>query len=281
MSRLLARSAKTKQPKDQFQVIAITSPYGSTGKTTVAINLAMELSTQQKSVLLIDAHLAAPSIASHFLLPELPAGLAAALRIANQDRFSSEQLNRITVALPKSNVKLLPGTASIEPELVNPKAVNGLIQTAKEQFDFVIIDLPPRDNSQDQKQLLLEQFLTQASHQILVAIADPIGIFRLLAIEDKFVGSLIPLSLIVNRVRNSVIASAKKEISITLSRLGQLEVAGFLPDDPATIDQALRTAVPASSLSRTGAFKVALIAFMRARLEANPGQLDSRMAKLG
>ena len=283
MRNLLVRSrtAKLKQTKTPAELITITSPVGSTGKTTVAINLAMELAAQHKTVLLIDAHLGAPSIASHFLLPELPAGLAAALRIASQDRFDSEQLERLTIALPKSTVRLLPGIPSIEPELVSPKAIGALLATAKEHFEFVIVDLPPKEDSLDQKQIILKEFMNLASQQILVALADPIGIFRLLAIEAEFVGASIPTSLLINRVRNSVIASARKEISITLSRLGQLEVAGFLPDDSAMIDQALRTAVPVSSLSRTGAFKVALTAFMRARLEASPGQLDSRMAKLG
>jgi Mrp family chromosome partitioning ATPase len=64
-------------------VIAVSSPHGSTGKTTVAINIALELASSRSRVLLIDGDLVGGSIANHFLLPDLPAGLPGAIRIAS------------------------------------------------------------------------------------------------------------------------------------------------------------------------------------------------------
>ena len=68
-------------------VIAVSSPYGSTGKTTVAINIALELAAEKARVLLIDGDIQGPAVANHFVLTQQPAGIQAALRIASQQRF--------------------------------------------------------------------------------------------------------------------------------------------------------------------------------------------------
>ncbi|MFY9305252.1 MAG: hypothetical protein WAO31_07175, partial [Rhodoluna sp.] len=120
-----------------------------------------------------------------------------------------------------------------------------------------------------------------ADSQLFVCLADPIGIFRLLATEQKLLEVSTNVKLLMNRVRNSVIASARREIAITLQRLSQLEVVSFLPDDPQQIDQAMRTGIPAMSLSRSGAFRQAMTGFVRAEILGAKGQLDLRVAKLG
>ena len=78
-----------------------------------------------------------------------------------------------------------------------------------------------------------------------------------------------------------MIASARREIGITLQRLSSLEPKAYFPDDPIHIDQAVRTGVPAISLSRSGAFRQALTGYVRAELLGRKGALDSRVAKLG
>ena len=115
----------------------------------------------------------------------------------------------------------------------------------------------------------------------MVCLADPIGIFRLLGIENIIAAANHPPDLVMNRVRNSVIPSARREIAITLQRLSALEPKAYLPDDPQHLDQALRQGVPATSLSRTGTFRQALSGFVRAELLGRKGPLDSRVAKLG
>ena len=264
------------------QLIAVTSPHGSTGKTTVAINIALDLASEKYKVLLIDADLAGPSIANYFCLSELPAGLAGAMRIASQNRFDQLQLERLSVQLPKTSVTILPGVMG---ELqVQPTSENliEIARLAKQVFDFVIVDLgsvPETNNKNDFDSTSF--WISLADQVVLVASADPVGIFRLLAIESSLLALTAEPKLIVNRLRNSVIPQAKSEIKTTLSRLGAIDVVAFLPDDPIQVDQAIRDGMVGSRLGRAGSFKTAVAIFTKSVILGRHGALDARVAKLG
>jgi MinD-like ATPase involved in chromosome partitioning or flagellar assembly len=263
-------------------VIAVTSPHGSTGKTTVAINIALELASEKARVLLIDGDIQGPAVANHFVLTQQPAGLQAALRIASQQRFDLEQLERLSFQFQKSTLRIMPGSQNFPSQPVDQGAVANLLETARLGYEFTVVDLGSlsADGSGTQAELT-NTIISLADRRIVVCLADPIGIFRLLGIENLIAATSQPVDLVMNRVRNSVIASARREIAITLQRLSALEPKAYLPDDPQHIDQAVRTGVPATSLSRTGTFRQALTGFVRAELLGRKGALDSRVAKLG
>ena len=263
-------------------VIAVTSPHGSTGKTTVAINIALELAAEKARVLLIDGDIQGPAVANHFALTQQPAGLQAALRIASQQRFDLEQLERLSFQFQKSTLRIMPGSQNFPSQPFDQESVANLLETARSGYEFTVIDLGSLsgDGSGAQAELT-NAIISLADRTVIVCLADPIGIFRLLGIENLIAASSKPVDLVMNRVRNSVIASARREIAITLQRLSTLEPKAYLPDDPQHIDQAVRTGVPATSLSRTGTFRQALTGFVRAELLGRKGALDSRVAKLG
>jgi MinD-like ATPase involved in chromosome partitioning or flagellar assembly len=263
-------------------VIAITSPCGSTGKTTVAINIALELAAEKARVLLIDGDTNGPAVANHFLMTEQPEGLAAALRIANQQRFDLDQLERLSFQFQKSTLRIMPGSQDLPSQAIDKSAIAMLLDTARSGFEYTVIDLGCLNQSSESRQdFLTGSILSLADRSVLVCLADPIGIFRLLSAEASIKSLPSSIDLVMNRVRNSVIASARREIGITLQRLSSLEPKAFLPDDPVHIDQAVRTGIPATSLSRSGTFRQALTGFVRAELLGRKGQLDSRVAKLG
>ena len=263
-------------------VIAVTSSHGSTGKTTVAINIALELAAEKARVLLIDGDIQGPAVANHFVLTQQPAGLQAALRIAGQQRFDLEQLERLSFQFQKSTLRIMPGSQIFPSQPFDQGAVANLLETARSGYEFTVVDLGSlsADGSGMQAELT-NTIISLADRRIVVCLADPIGIFRLLGIENLIAATSQPVDLVMNRVRNSVIASARREIAITLQRLSALEPKAYLPDDPQHIDQAVRTGVPATSLSRTGTFRQALTGFVRAELLGRKGALDSRVAKLG
>ena len=263
-------------------VIAVTSPYGSTGKTTVALNIALELAAEKARVLLIDADTKGPAVANHFLLSEQPAGLAAALRISTQNRFDIDQLERLSFQLQKSTLRIMPGSQELPSAAIDESAIALLLETARTAFDYTVVDLGYLSaSSASNQELLTSNIISLADRTIVVSLADPIGIFRLLSAEESITSLPALPDLVMNRVRNSVIASARREIGITLQRLSSLEPKAYLPDDPIHIDQAVRTGVPATSLSRSGAFRQALTGYVRAELLGRKGALDSRVAKLG
>ena len=263
-------------------VIAVTSPHGSTGKTTVAINIALELAAEKARVLLIDGDIQGPAVANHFALTQQPAGLQAALRIASQQRFDLGQLERLSFQFQKSTLRIMPGSQNFSSQPFDQESVANLLETARSGYEFTVIDLGSLsgDGSGAQAELT-NAIISLADRTVTVCLADPIGIFRLLGIESVIAATNKPVDLVMNRVRNSVIASARREIAITLQRLSTLEPKAYLPDDPQHIDQAVRTGVPATSLSRTGTFRQAFTGFVRAELLGRKGALDSRVAKLG
>ena len=279
LSRSMARRV-SKAPSGP-KVFAVSGPHGSTGKTTVSINLALELAAERHRVLLIDGDLRAGSIANNFLLADLPAGLPGAIRIASQNRFDLEQLLRLSVEVKKLNLVIMPGFTNPPEQEVGNDAMVGILEVARQSFDYTVIDLGSISTASSPSEVFTESVFGMADSQLFVCLADPIGIFRLLATEQKLLEVSTNVKLLMNRVRNSVIASARREIAITLQRLSQLEVVSFLPDDPQQIDQAMRTGIPAMSLSRSGAFRQAMTGFVRAEILGAKGQLDLRVAKLG
>jgi MinD-like ATPase involved in chromosome partitioning or flagellar assembly len=271
------QAAKKLNTKPEPKIIAVTSPHGSTGKTTVAINLALELASEKYSVLLIDADLEGPSVANYFCLSELPAGLVGALRIANQNRFDQTQLQRLSIKIPKSSITVLPGVISDQALELTSESIQAILEVAKASFDFVVVDLGSLKPKQEFD--LTSEVVRISDQVVLVALADPIGIFRLLRVEKYLLSLTKQPKLVINRMRNSVISQAKSEIKTTLAGLGSIEVAAFLPDDPVHVDQATRLGMLGAG--RSGAFRSAVGIFTRVAILDRPGALDARVAKLG
>lgn len=271
------QAAKKQNTKPKPQLIAVTSPHGSTGKTTVAINLALELASEKYSVLLIDADLEGPSVANYLCLSELPAGLVGALRIASQHRFDQTQLERLSIKIPKSSITVLPGVISDQALELTGESIQGILQVAKANFDFVVVDLGSLKPKQGFN--LTSEVVLISDQVVLVALADPIGIFRLLRVEKYLLSLTEQPKLVINRTRNSVISQAKSEIKTTLAGLGSIEAAAFLPDDPVHVDQATRLGMLGAG--RSGSFRSAVGIFTRVAILDRPGALDARVAKLG
>jgi MinD-like ATPase involved in chromosome partitioning or flagellar assembly len=271
------QAAKKQNTKPEPQVIAITSPHGSTGKTTVAINIALELASEKFKVLIIDADLDGPSVANYFCLSELPAGLVGAIRIASQNRFDGAQLERLSVQIPKSTITVLPGIISEQTLELSTQSVTAILETAKANFDFVVVDLSSLKPRQDFD--ITGEIIRFSDQVVVVALADPIGIFRLLRLEQALLALTENPKLVINRLRNSVIAQAKTEIKTTLAGLSELEAAGFLPDDQTSVDQATRVGMMGTG--RAGSFRSAVGIFTRVSILGRQGALDSRVAKLG
>ena len=271
------QAAKKQNTKPEPKIIAVTSPHGSTGKTTVAINIALELASEKYSVLLIDADLEGPSVANYFCLSELPAGLVGALRIASQNRFDLTQLERLSIKIPKTSITVLPGIISDQALELTSESIQAILEVAKANFDFVVVDLGSPKPKQEFD--LTSEVVRISDQVVLVALADPIGIFRLLRIEKYLLSLTEQPKLVVNRTRNSVISQAKSEIKTTLAGLGAIEAAAFLPDDPVHVDQATRLGMLGGG--RSGSFRSAVGIFTRVAILDRPGALDARVAKLG
>lgn len=276
------------------QIIAVWGPIGSTGKSTLAINIACELAAAAKSVVLIDLDVFAPSLAQHLGLTQHPAGLAAACRLINQGRFDVLQLERLSarVQVGKSSICVMTGLTNPErwPE-VYPEAVDDLLKLASENFDYVVIDLASpieagmrSSSSGVERNSATVAALKIANSVVRVIAADPISIERYLQILPHIsqlrAGTEDPT--LVNRLRKSVLgANAKQEIIDTLERLANLTISAFIPDDQAAADQALLESKPIALGRRASPAKQAIATFTRNHILGQRAQLDRRVAKLG
>lgn len=275
------------------QLIAFWGANGSPGKSSIALSVASELANAGHRVFLLDADTSSPSLNFLMGLTDHPAGVAAACRLAAQGRFDLEQLRRLSVSLStgRGEVVLMTGISGSErwPELSSER-VGVILEVARTGFDYVVIDLAssietglrPSLGGPDRNELTRD-ILAQAEQVILVCAADPIGVHRfLLAVQGlrqiALTGEVIT---VVNRLRKSVLgAGAKQQLTETLSRLGQLSVAAFIPDDSTTADLAVRNSMPMAMGKRGSSAKQAIALLVRAHLLKTRSRLDVRLAKL-
>ncbi|WP_296648085.1 P-loop NTPase [Rhodoluna sp.] len=276
------------------KLIGIWSAGGSAGKSSIALGLAAELAAAKQRVLLIDADIYSPSLALMLGLVDHSAGLAAACRIASQDRFNQFELERFSVRVPvgSQEFSLMTGISSSSrwPE-VSAERFENLLESIREEFDFIICDLASnlevglRQQGSGQERNALTQSVLKTVDQIIgICIADQVGISRYLQQLPELT-DLRPkgeVYTLVNRLRSSVLgANAKQQISETLARLGQVSPDGFIPDDSTAFDLALKNARPISLAKRGSAAKQAIELFARTQLLGQRSNLDKRLTKLG
>lgn len=147
--RFVSTIGKLRQRVDQHmhngKVLMVTSVTENEGKSTLAANLALSLAKKRGNVLLIDCDLHKP--ACHKVL-SLPQGRYYVNDVINgtatlEDTILTEKLYHLKV-LP---ARKLPNRAA--GDTVNSEGVRQLIAQVREQFEYVIIDLPPMSVSTD------------------------------------------------------------------------------------------------------------------------------------
>lgn len=118
-------------------VIGVTSSIRGEGKSTTAINLSYVIAEKGSKVLLIDGDLRLPSVAKKMQIAATP-GLTTFLmnRDLDVEQFKSELLDNWYV-LPAGDIPPNPS------ELLGSRRMEKLLTALKEQFDYIVIDLPP------------------------------------------------------------------------------------------------------------------------------------------
>lgn len=125
-------------PGNTCKVIGVTSPQRAAGKSITSINLASSLSSAGKRVLLIDADLRLPSVASKLGIKQEP-GLSNILigSIRPTDAILQVPLLYGACVLPSGVVPPDPT------RLLMGKSIKQLVEELKKYYDYIIFDLPP------------------------------------------------------------------------------------------------------------------------------------------
>ncbi len=119
-------------------IIGVTSSVRGEGKSTTSVNLSFVLAEKGSRVLLIDGDLRLPSVAKKMGIDNAP-GLTNML-IGQCEKtiedYKSELLDTWYI-LPAGDIPPNPS------ELLGSSRMGALLETFKEQFDYIVIDLPP------------------------------------------------------------------------------------------------------------------------------------------
>lgn len=135
--RVIRTGIQFAQAGKELQTIALTSCTPNEGKSTTIANLAVVLTQAGKSVLLIDCDMRNPTVHKNFNLSN-KVGLSSCISMGTA----------LSDAVQKTSVEgLYALTGGVIPpnpsELLGSEQMKNVLQRAKEQYDYVLIDTPP------------------------------------------------------------------------------------------------------------------------------------------
>ena len=215
------------------RLIAVLSPSGGAGSSTLSASLAVQLAKDLKSVALVDLKLETGDLTS--LLDLKPAHTLADL-CKNVDRLDQVSFERALVP-HASGVQLLAAPKALaDVELVTAEGVRRSIGLARAMFPSVVVDL---DHSFGEEQL---EVLRQADLILIVFRLD----FASLRNTTKFLEHFDGLGLHMGRVR-LVVNRLGLPAEIPIAKAEEALKSKFfhvVPDDPKAVNRANNNGVP-------------------------------------
>jgi polysaccharide biosynthesis transport protein len=126
------------------KVIAITSAVPGEGKTSTSLNLAISFATSGMKTLLIEADMRRPKIREYTSTEGKQSGLSDILSGKIQGDIAT-RVQEAAYSFPDHELTVISsGTTPPNPaELLDSETFKQVIEYAKAQFDFVIVDCPP------------------------------------------------------------------------------------------------------------------------------------------
>lgn len=242
--------SKDSDPPTGSTIVAVWGPTGGPGRTTLAVNLAAEIASRSREVLLVDADTYGGSVAQALgLLDEAP-GIAAACRAADHGTLDLPALARLApVVMP--GLRVLTGLPKAErwPEL-RAAALERVLELGRGLAQVIVVDCGfciendeelSYDTAAPRRNEATLTALAEADTVLAVGSADPVGLQRFVrALQELGSVPSPPPVPVINRVRSSAVGSRPQErIADSLLRFAGLDGLHFVPDDAATVDAAL------------------------------------------
>lgn len=270
-------------------LIAVWGPAGAPGRTTVAVELAVELARGGRAVSLVDADTHAPSIALSLGLPDEGPGFAAACRQAELGGLDARELTRIAQPLGRTGVQVLTGLnrPSRWPELADAR-VAATLAVCREWTDYTVVDVAaPLEQDEEivsdlvgpRRNAATRAVLRSADVVVAVVGADPVGVSRFLRTLPELRSAIgtTRLAVLANRLRPGALGiDARGQIRRTLDRFGGVHDVWFLPQDPRSADAALLGALPIASVAPKSAVTLAMRRFVGEAVVGAPSRDEPR-----
>lgn len=234
------------------RVLAVWGPHGAPGRTTMAIQLAVELIRAGRRTALVDADSVAPSVALQLGLGDESPGLAAACRRAQLGSLDVAELSRLAVPLETSAgvLDVLGGLNRPRrwPELAAAR-LRATLAVARDWQDEIVVDVAAAFDEDDdqlgpdapQRHAATAAVLLEADAVVAVLGADPLGVSRFLRgyTELRHLVGDTPVTVVANRARPGPLGiDARGQIRRTLSRFAGIDDVAFVPHDQRAADAA-------------------------------------------
>jgi MinD-like ATPase involved in chromosome partitioning or flagellar assembly len=234
------------------RLVAVSGTAGAPGRTTVAVNLALELAASGRPVLLVDADTYAPSIAQVLGVLDESSGVAAAVRAANRGALDSSRLLRLA-PLVTPTLRVLTGIGRPQrwPEL-RASGLQVVWDLGRRLAAHVVVDcgwLPDADEelssetAAPRRNQAARSTVSAADDLVVVGVADPVGLQRLVgAVQD--LAELPPAApeplVVVNRVRASAVGPRpERRVRDVLLRFAGVACPFLVAEDTEACDTAL------------------------------------------
>lgn len=255
------------------RVIAVWGPHGAPGRSTLAIQLAVELSRRGRRTALVDTDTVAPALALLLGLSDDAPGVAAACRRAERGALDSAELTRLatTVATGGGDIEVLPGInrPSRWPELSSIR-LRATLGACREWSEETVVDVAAAFDADEEvtydlagprRHAATTASLNEADLIIAVASADPLGISRFVRehAELRRLTAPTPVVVVVNQVRPGPLGiDARGQVRRTLERFAGITDVVFLPFDQRAADTALLHARPMTDVAPRSPFLAAV-----------------------
>ncbi len=258
-------------------VITVWGPPGAPGRSTMAVELAAELSRGGRRVGLVDADTHAPSIALMLGLADEGPGFAAACRQTERGGLDALELDRVStrVRVGDGGMAVLPGLnrPSRWPEL-SDRRVTAALKACRTWSEYTVVDAAsPLERDEEivsdltdgpRRNAATLAALRSADRVVAVMAADPVGVARFLRAysELRAVVGATPVSVIANRLRPGTLGvDAHGQVRRTLERFAGIRDVWFVPRDARAVDAALLAGRPVADLPGTAALTLAVRRF--------------------
>lgn len=233
-------------------MIVVWGAHGAPGRTTIAVNLAAEIAAAGATTLL-DADVWGSSVAISLGLLEESAGLAAAVRAADQGTLDATSLRRLCTRV-NDRLLVLPGLprASRWRE-VSGGGVDAVWEPSRRLADWVVVEAGTWVADDDRgagfgavlgqrRNAVTESAMVAADVLVVVGAAEPVGIQRLvqtLLDLDGRDGLPARRQVVVTRVRADAAGPRPADsVREALHRFAGVDDVLLVPDDRVACDRA-------------------------------------------